>query len=98
MANSCLSLVTGQKNLFLGSILSNTGLKTYRIYNSNRHTLIKSLELYKNLYYNENNQELEVIWYTLLIAKTFSELYKLAKKVLDEKKLKKIKVLKINLY
>ena len=45
------------------------------IYNSNRHTLTKSLELYKNLYYNENNQEPEVIWYTLLIAETFSELY-----------------------
>ena len=56
------------------------GLKTHKIYNSNKHTLTKSLELYKNLYYNENNQEPEVIWYTLLIAETFSELYKLAKK------------------
>ena len=63
--------------------MSNTGLKTHKIYNSNRHTLTKSLELYKNLYYNENNQEPEVIWYTLLIAETFSELYKLAKKVLE---------------
>ena len=55
------------------------GLKAHKIYNSNRHTLTKSLKLYKNLYYNENNQEPEVIWYTLLIAETFSELYKLAK-------------------
>ncbi len=77
--------------------MSNTGLKTHRIYNSNRHTLTKSLELYKNLYYNENNQEPEVIWYTLLIAETFSELYKLAKKVLDEKKVQKLMEAVINM-
>ena len=73
------------------------GLKTHRIYNSNRHTLTKSLELYKNLYYNENNQEPEVIWYTLLIAETFSELYKLASKVLDKNKIQKLMEAVINM-
>ncbi len=66
------------------------GLKTHKIYNSNRHTLIKSLELYRKLYYNEGNTEDEVIWYTMLTARTFSELYELASKVLDEEKVQRL--------
>ncbi len=66
------------------------GLKTQKIYNSNRHTLIKSLELYRNLYYNKGNTEDEVIWYTMLTARTFSELYELASKVLDEEKVQRL--------
>ncbi len=66
------------------------GLKTQKIYNSNRHTLIKLLELYRNLYYNEGNTEDEVIWYTMLTARTFSELYELASKVLDEEKVQRL--------
>ena len=66
------------------------GLKTHKIYNSNRHTLIKSLELYRNLYYNKGNTEDEVIWYTMLTARTFSELYELASKVLDEEKVQRL--------
>ena len=73
------------------------GLKSHKIYNSNRHTLIKSLELYRNLYYNEGNRNKEVIWYTMLIARTFSELYELARQVLDEDKVQKLMEAVINM-
>ena len=66
------------------------GLKTHKIYNSNRHTLTKSLELYRNLYYNEGDRSKEVIWYTMFTARTFTELYELARQVLDEDKVEKL--------
>ena len=73
------------------------GLKSHKIYNSNRHTLIKSLELYRNLYYNEGNRNKEVIWYTMLTARTFSELYELARQVLDEDKVQRLMEAVINM-
>ncbi len=73
------------------------GLKSHKIYNSNRHTLTKSLELYRNLYYNEGNRNKEVIWYTMLTARTFSELYELARQVLDEDKVQKLMEAVINM-
>ena len=73
------------------------GLKSHKIYNSNRHTLIKSLELYRNLYYNEGDRSKEVIWYTMLTARTFSELYELARQVLDEDKVQKLMEAVINM-
>ena len=73
------------------------GLKSHKIYNSNRHTLIKSLELYRNLYYNEGDRNKEVIWYTMLTARTFSELYELARQVLDEDKVQKLMEAVINM-
>ena len=73
------------------------GLKTHKIYNSNRHTLTKSLELYRNLYYNEGNINKEVIWYTMLTARTFSELYELARQVLDEDKVQRLMEAVINM-
>ena len=73
------------------------GLKTHKIYNSNRHTLTKALELYRNLYYNEGNRSKEVIWYTMLTARTFSELYELARQVLDEDKVQKLMEAVINM-
>ena len=73
------------------------GLKSHKIYNSNRHTLTKSLELYRNLYYNEGDRSKEVIWYTMLTAKTFSELYELARQVLDEDKVQRLMEAVINM-
>ena len=73
------------------------GLKSHKIYNSNRHTLTKSLELYRNLYYNEGDRSKEVIWYTMLTARTFSELYELARQVLDEDKVQKLMEAVINM-
>ena len=73
------------------------GLKSHKIYNPNRYTLIKSLELYRNLYYNEGDRSKEVIWYTMLTARTFSELYELARQVLDEDKVQKLMEAVINM-
>ena len=73
------------------------GLKSHKIYNSNRHTLTKALELYRNLYYNEGNRNKEVIWYTMLTSRTFSELYELARQVLDEDKVQKLMEAVINM-
>ena len=73
------------------------GLKTHKIYNSNRHTLTKSLELYRNLYYNEGDRSKEVIWYTMLTSRTFTELYELARQVLDEDKVQKLMEAVINM-
>ena len=73
------------------------GLKSHKIYNSNRHTLTKALELYRNLYYNEGDRSKEVIWYTMLTARTFSELYELARQVLDEDKVQKLMEAVINM-
>ena len=71
--------------------------KTHKIYNSNRHTLTKSLELYRNLYYNESNRSKEVIWYTMLTSRTFTELYELALKVLEEDKVQRLMEAVINM-
>ena len=73
------------------------GLKSHKIYNSNRHTLTKALELYRNLYYNEGDRSKEVIWYTMLTSRTFSELYELARQVLDEDKVQKLMEAVINM-
>ena len=73
------------------------GLKSHKIYNSNRHTLTKALELYRNLYYNEGNRSKEVIWYTMLTSRTFSELYELARQVLDEDKVQRLMEAVINM-
>ena len=73
------------------------GLVTHKIYRSNMHTLLKGLELYRDLYYNKINQSEEAIWYAILIARNFSELYELAKKVLDENKVQRLMEAVINM-
>ena len=73
------------------------GLITHKIYRSNIHTLLKGLELYKDLYYNKINQGEEAIWYAILIARSFSELYELAKKVLDKNKVQRLMEAVINM-
>ena len=66
------------------------GQKTHKIYIPNSRTFTKALKLYRNLYYNKGDRRPEVIWYTLFTAKTFSELYELAKNVMDETKVQKL--------
>ena len=73
------------------------GLITHKIYRSNMHTLLKGLELYRDLYYNKINQSEEAIWYAILIARSFSELYELAKKVLDKNKVQRLMEAVINM-
>ena len=73
------------------------GLITHKIYRSNKHTLLKAIELYSKLYYNKIDQSEEAIWYTILAAKTFSEIYELARKVLDEKKVQRLMEAVINM-
>ena len=74
----------------LEDIIVPYGLLTQKIYPSNKRLIIKSLELYSKLYYNEGVKTKEIIWYTMLLARTFSELYKLSKQILDEKEVNKL--------
>ena len=60
-------------------------------------TLTKSLELYRNLYYNEGDRSKEVIWYTMLTSRTFTELYELARQVLGEDKVQRLMEAVINM-
>ena len=72
------------------------GLKTKKIYLSSESVITKSLERYRDLYYNGIRNE-EVIWLTMLTARSFSELYELASEMLDEKELKKLMEASINM-
>ena len=72
------------------------GLKTKKIYLSGESVITKSLERYRDLYYNGIRNE-EVIWLTMLTARSFSELYELASEILDEKELKKLMEASINM-
>ena len=72
------------------------GLKTKKIYLSSESVITKSLERYRDLYYNGIRNE-EVIWLTMLTARSFSELYELASEILDEKELKKLMEASINM-
>ena len=74
----------------LEDIIVPYGLLTQKIYPSNKRLIIKSLALYSKLYYNEGVKTKEIIWYTMLLARTFSELYKLSKQILDEKEVNKL--------
>ena len=65
------------------------GLKTKRVYSSN-DMIVKGLERYRDLYYNENNREKEVIWLTALTARTFTELYELVSLVLEEDEVRRL--------
>ena len=72
------------------------GLKTKKIYLSSESVITKSLERYRDLYYNGIRNE-EVIWLTMLTARSFSELYELASEILDEKELKNLMEASINM-
>ena len=74
----------------LEDIIVPYGLLTQKIYPSNKRLIIKSLALYSKLYYNEGVKTKEIIWYTMLLARTFSELYELSKQILDEKEVNRL--------
>ena len=74
----------------LEDIIVPYGLLTQKIYPSNKRLIIKNLALYSKLYYNEGVKTKEIIWYTMLLARTFSELYELSKQILDEKEVNKL--------
>ncbi len=72
------------------------GLKTKKIYLSSESVITKSLERYRDLYYNGIRNE-EVIWLTMLTARNFSELYEFSKEILNEEELKKLMEASINM-
>lgn len=74
----------------LEDIIVPYGLLTQKIYPSNKRLIVKSLALYSKLYYNEGVKTKEIIWYMMLIARTFSELYELSKQILDEKEVNRL--------
>ena len=74
----------------LEDIIVPYGLLTQKIYPSNKRLIVKSLALYSKLYYNEGVKTKEIIWYTMLLARTFSELYELSKQILDEKEVNRL--------
>ena len=74
----------------LEDIIVPYGLLTQKIYPSNKRLIVKSLALYSKLYYNEGVKTKEIIWYMMLIARTFSELYELSKQILDENEVNRL--------
>ena len=74
----------------LDDIIVLYGLKTHHIYSSDECMVVKSLERYRNLYYNKGNKEKDVIWLTILTSRTFTELYELSRQILSKEKVKKL--------
>lgn len=74
----------------LDDIIVLYGLKTHKIYSSDECMIVKSLERYRDLYYNKSNKEKDVIWLTILTSRTFTELYELSRQILSRDKVKKL--------
>ena len=74
----------------LDDIIVLYGLKTHHIYSSDECMVVKSLERYRDLYYNNGNKEKDVIWLTILTSRTFTELYELSRHILSKEKVKKL--------
>jgi len=61
------------------------GLKTEQIYSLNKYTLVKYLEYYRNLYYNENESlPCDKIWLVSFTSKSFVELYDILENILTQ--------------
>ena len=61
------------------------GLETEQIYSLNKYTLVKYLEYYRNLYYNENvSLPCDKIWLVSFTSKTFVELYDILENILTQ--------------
>ena len=71
------------------------GTKTKKIYSPN-DTIVKGLERYRDLYYNGVKDE-DVIWLTILTARTFTELYELVSIVLEEDEVKRLMEMVVNM-
>ena len=86
-----LNLNTENKNENIGEhIIVSYDISTNEIYIDNNKTILKYLEFYYRLYYNEPNKRTrDVIWLAALSSKTFTELYTILKGVLDDRLLKK---------
>ena len=67
------------------------GLKSNKIYSKSECMVVKSLERYRELYYNECNRNKDVIRLTALTSRTrtFTKLYELISQVLPEDKVKR---------
>ena len=85
-----LNLNTENKNENIGEhIIVPYDISINEIYIDNNKTILKYLEFYYRLYYNEPNKRTrDVIWLAALSSKTFTELYTILKDVLDDKLLK----------
>ena len=95
-----LNLNTENKNENIGEhIIVPYDISTNEIYIDNNKTILKYLEFYYRLYYNEPNKRTrDVIWLAALSSKSFTELYTILKDVLDDRLLKKFikDVIKMN--
>ena len=91
-----LNLNASPQEEILEDTIVRYGLKTKKIYSSNESVIMKSLERYRDLYYNGVKDE-EVIWLTMLTSRNFSELYEFGKEILDEKELEKLMEASINM-
>lgn len=80
-----LNLNANESEKILDDIVVLYGIKTKKIYSANEYMIIKSLERYRDLYYNGNREE-DVMWLTALTSRTFTELYEIVSKILPEEK------------
>jgi len=61
------------------------GLKTGKIYSENKYTLLKYLDYYRKLYYNEDvNLSCDKMWLVAFASKNFVELYDSLEKILTQ--------------
>ena len=86
-----LNLNTENKSEKVGEhIIVPYDISTDSVYISNEQTILKYLEFYYRLYYNEPKKRTrDVIWLASLNAKSFTELYQILKGVLANKELTK---------
>jgi len=69
-------------------IIVSYGKISNKIYDNNTEIYLKYLEVYRSLYYNENNRERETVWLTLLTSRTYSETYEIMLNLYDAEKAK----------
>jgi len=86
-----LNLNTENKSEKIGErVIVPYDISSNRVYMENRRTILKYLEFYYKLYYNEpNKRSRDVIWLAALSAKTLEELYDILSNVLEGIVLKK---------
>jgi len=72
-----INLNAGDKNSDIGEdTIVLYGLKTKQVYALNKYTLVKYLEYYRNLYYNENEKlTCDKMWLVSFTSRSFTELY-----------------------
>jgi len=89
LKNKCfiqINLNAADKNTEIGEdTIVSYSLKTKQIYSLNKYTLIKYLEYYRNLYYNENvSLPCDKMWLVSFTCKTFTELYDVLENILTQ--------------